>query len=195
MSTRTPRSRRPLACTVALSALVALAATACASGAGDSAGPSTLPVIRCPEPEVAAPADGLTVALAGPVVFVDGVAASSSSAGHAHTGPLVAEGESHLHYCLVLANGYADPVTVQAIQVLPDDSEEPLAVVESGPLVESFDDRAQAEQIDPGGRAALELLVPAEGPVTALHQRVAYTVEGDDGWRDLFVDETLSTAG
>jgi hypothetical protein len=184
-------SRVPLRAEVAFVVLAVVCGfgVACAPDADD--GPADASTVgSCPEPDLRAESEGLTVALAGPVTFVDGQA-TASPGGHTHTGPLVEEGQPHLHYCLGVANGFADRVDLTAIQVLPGGREEPLGVVESDALRDAFVDPAADGGLEGGDSAVLELLVPADGPVRRLHHRVAYSVETDDGWRDLFLDVTL----
>lgn len=131
------------------------------------------------------------------LVFVEGDGTASAADGpvpHVHDGPLVADGEPHLHYCVALTSGFPDPLVIQAVQVLPGQREEPLATIESGALVDSVRGGADV-RLDAHETVELELLIPAAEPHGELRHRIAFTVEGPDGPRDLFSESAITGEG
>jgi hypothetical protein len=134
----------------------------------------------------------VSVSVIGAPTFVDGASSPALFAGgHDHAAGPVEPGEAHIHECFVVANGGADGLVVQAIQVLPASGEEAYALYEAEVLAEEFGVGAPEDDVVAAGESvALELLAPVDpaSPPDAIRHRVAYTVMRADGRQDLFVE-------
>jgi len=168
---------------LALVIVVALSVGACGTDAVDSATDSSLGLV----PQ----RDAVALEAVGGAVFVTGDQGAVGAGGHVHSGPLVEDGQAHVHECLLVSNGTADDIVVRAIQALPPEGEKAYALFEAENLAAAFGVETPDQAVVPaGGAVALELLIPTDPAdiPTSIRHRLAYSDLSPAGRKERFVE-------